>query len=169
MEDDDLPDEDECLSRWLDEVDLELGKIGCRGALPVPDDFPHDFSPESLPALEAAALEYAAREGYRIDLYIHALGAYLGEAILYTAGGCWGWSGYSGYGDGDPTVIVDPVHKAGPVHVCDIVRRALDERTGEVFAEEHGWMQIAADAAIENDPPWRPVKEEDGIRRPKAG
>lgn len=166
MEDDDLHDNSAYLSRWLDEVDLELGKIGCRGALPVPDGFPDDFSPESLPALEAAALEYAAREGHRVHLFVHALGAYLGESILYTAGGHWQWSGY---GDGDPIVIVDPVHRAGPVRVCDIVRRALDEGTGEVFAEEHGWLQLAADAQREKDPAWRPVKEKDGVQRPMTG
>ncbi|MFG3117916.1 hypothetical protein ACGF4C_26455 [Streptomyces sp. NPDC048197] len=153
---------------WLDELAIEIGKLVARDGLPVPEDFVCDYGPESLPVLEAAALAYQGRPGgaSRIDLYIRGLGAYLGEAILFTAGGYWDRSEHEG---DDPAVIVDPVHKAGPVHVCDIVRRALDEGTGEVFAEEHGWMQIAADAQREKDPAWRPVKAEDGVERPETG
>lgn len=153
---------------WLDEIAVEISKLTARDGLPLPDDFVCDYSPESLPVLEAAALAYQDQPGNaaRISLYIRGLGAYLGEAILFTAGGHWDRSGHE---DDDPAVIVDPVHKAGPVYVCDIVRRALSEGTGEVFAEEHEWMQIAADAQREKDPTWWPVKEEDGVHRPKTG
>ncbi|MFD8542519.1 hypothetical protein [Streptomyces sp. NPDC059649] len=151
---------------WLDEIGIEIGKLTARGGLPLPDDFVCDYSPDSLPVLENAALAYQAQPGgaSSIDLYLRGLGAYLGETILFTAGGHWERSAHE---DDDPAVIVDPVHKAGPVYVCDIVRRALAEGTGEVFAEEHGWMQIAADAQRVKDPSWRPVKAEDGIQRPR--
>ncbi|MFF4284356.1 hypothetical protein ACFY0R_03395 [Streptomyces sp. NPDC001633] len=148
------------MSRWLDEILIELGKLG---ALPLPEDFADDYSPESLPVLEAAALTHQ-EQGANVDLLVRALGAYLGEAILYTAGGHWECSGFPA---DDPAVIVDPVLKAGPVHVCSVVRRALDEASGGVFAEEHGWMQIAADAQRERDPGWRPVKTADGVQRPQ--
>ncbi|MEU9113267.1 hypothetical protein AB0D04_16160 [Streptomyces sp. NPDC048483] len=153
---------------WLDELGIEIGKLEVRDGMPVPDGFVFDYSPASLPVLEAAALEYQDQPGHasRIDLYIRGLGAYLGEAILFTAGGYWDRSEDEGE---DPVVIVDPVHKAGPVAVCDIVRTALSDGTGGMFAEEHGWMQIAADAQREKDPAWRPVKADDGIDRPKAG
>ncbi|MGW2405599.1 hypothetical protein ACWCXK_13835 [Streptomyces sp. NPDC001739] len=114
------------MSRWLDEILIELGKLG---ALPLPEDFADDYSPESLPVLEAAALT-RQEQGANVDLLVRALGAYLGEAILYTAGGHWECSGFPA---DDPAVIVDPVLKAGPVHVCSVVRRALDEASGGVF------------------------------------
>ncbi|MFD5427324.1 hypothetical protein [Streptomyces sp. NPDC127084] len=153
---------------WLDEIAIEISKLIAHDGLPLPGDFVCDYSPASLPALEAAALAYQDQPGNAagINLYIRGLGAYLGETILFTAGGHWDRSGHE---DDDPVVIVDPVHKAGPVHVCEIVRRALGEGTGEVFAEEHGWMQIAADAQREKDPTWCPVKEDDGVQRPKTG
>ncbi|WP_336047330.1 hypothetical protein [Streptomyces sp. CA2R101] len=153
---------------WLDELAIEINKLVARDGLPLPGDFVCDYSPESLPTLEAAALACQDQPGGAsgIGLYIRGLGAYLGEAILFTAGGYWDRSEHEG---DDPAVIVDPVHKAGPVFVCDIVRRALDEGTGEVFAEEHGWMQIAADTQREKDPAWRPVKAEDGVARPETG
>ncbi|MGW2419457.1 hypothetical protein ACWC0C_09395 [Streptomyces sp. NPDC001709] len=160
MSDDSSPDSEASLTMWLDEILIELGKLG---ALPLPEDFADDFSPESLPVLEAAALAHQERGG-NVELLIRALGAYLGEAILYTAGGHWECSGYPA---DDPAVIVDPALQAGPVYVCGIVRRALDEATGGVFAEEHGWMQIAADAQREKEPAWRPVKKADGVRRPQ--
>ncbi|MFJ9855481.1 hypothetical protein [Streptomyces sp. NPDC101150] len=153
---------------WLHELDIELGKLNALDGLPLPDDFVFDYSPESLRVLEAAALAYQQQPGHasKIRLYIRGLGAYLGETILFTAGGHWDRSEHEG---DDPAVIVDPVHKAGPVYVCDIVRTALDNATGGVFAEEHGWMQIAADAQREKDPAWRPVKVEDGIEPQQKG
>ncbi|MEU9497592.1 hypothetical protein [Streptomyces sp. NPDC048196] len=155
---DDFPDGEASLSMWLDEILIELGKLG---ALPLPEDFADDYRPESLPVLEAAALTHQ-EQGGNVDLLIRALGAYLGEAILYTAGGHWECSGFPA---DDPAVIVDPVLKAGPVYVCGVVRRALDEATGGVFAEEHGWMRIAAEAQRGKDPEWRPVKAADGVQR----
>ncbi|MFE1771606.1 hypothetical protein [Streptomyces sp. NPDC059008] len=139
------------LGGWLDEIVVELSKLG---ALPLPEGFADDYSPGTLPVLEAAAIAYL-EQGGNADLLVRGLGAYLGEAVLRTAGGHWEWSGYQ---EGDPVVVVDPVHKAGPVDVCGIVRRALDEATGEVFAEEHGWMEIAAAAQMGKDPSWRPVR-----------
>ncbi|MFG2284961.1 hypothetical protein ACGFOU_02595 [Streptomyces sp. NPDC048595] len=145
----------------MDEIAIELSKLG---ALPLPEGFADDYSAGTLPVLEAAAIAYL-EQGGNTDLLVRGLGAHLGEAILCTAGGRWEWSGCE---EGDPVVVVDPVHGAGPVDVCGIVRRALDEATGEVFAEEHGWMEIAAAAQADRDPSWRPVKEVDGVERPRG-
>ncbi|MEU6326349.1 hypothetical protein ABZ851_03500 [Streptomyces sp. NPDC047049] len=41
---------------WLDELAIEINELVARDGLPLPWDFGCDYSPESLPTLEAAAL-----------------------------------------------------------------------------------------------------------------
>ncbi|WP_438297609.1 hypothetical protein [Streptomyces sp. HUAS TT7] len=156
------------LALWLMRRDVEVGKLQAADGPALPDGFLFDYSPASLPVLEDAALAYQAQtaaegHGSQIAFYTLALAAYLGETILHTAGGHWDWEGSEE--DGTPLVLVDPVLKAGPVRLRDIVERALTEATGGVFAEEHGWMQIAADAQHQSDPAWRPIQTEGGTHQ----
>ncbi|WP_407287341.1 hypothetical protein [Streptomyces sp. BP-8] len=74
---------------WLDEIGIELSKLG---VLALPEGFADDYSPGTLPVLETAAIAYL-EQGGNTDLLVRGLGAYLGEAVLYTAGGRWEWAG----------------------------------------------------------------------------
>ncbi|MGW9077188.1 hypothetical protein [Streptomyces kronopolitis] len=128
----------------------------------LPEGFPFDFTPESLPDLEACVLERAeaGRETARRTEFLDGAAAYLGEVLLGTAGGAWVWHTRP-FGDrpGQPVVRPDPELALSPVAPMLLISYALRVRTGTAFAEEIARLRQAVTARRHTAAEWEPVKE----------
>jgi hypothetical protein len=128
----------------------------------LPDDFPFDYSPESLNALEAHLLEHdeSAQGPQERAEFVEKGVAYLGEILLGIAGGSWGWNARP-VGDlpGQPVVCPDPEVQLSPIAPMLLMSYALRVRTGTAFAEEIERLRTAVTARRQAVPGWNPVKE----------
>ncbi|MGW1788254.1 hypothetical protein ACWCO0_02800 [Streptomyces tubercidicus] len=78
------------LEKWIDELPYQLLLLE---RVHLPEDFPFDYGPGSLEALEARLLEgddYVQGSAKQAEL-VESATAYLGEVLLGVAGGEWGW------------------------------------------------------------------------------
>src|SRR2546423_5395368 len=128
-----MTDEDP-LQEWLDTIDIVLDRLR---DFHLPEDFPFDYSTASLSRMEELVLdEYAEMPAQPSDsggAFIESVLAYLGEALMRTAGGHWAIQP-------QPTVDVPVVHfdealNLAPISPLQLVIDALDKRSGTVFAD----------------------------------
>lgn len=123
---------------------------------------PFDYSPESLETLEARLLEHhdAVQEPEKRAEFVESAMAYLGEVLLGTAGGGWGWNTRPVDGrPGQPVVRPDPDLELSPIAPRLLIAHALRVRTGSAFAHEVERLREAVSALQEAVPGWQPVKE----------
>jgi hypothetical protein len=127
-----------------------------------PRETAHDYSPASLGSLEAQLLEHSAsvQDPEQLSEVAGSAAAYLGEVLLGTAGGGWGWNTRP-VGDlpGQPVVCPDPELELSPVAPLLLIAHALRVRTGTAFAEEVERLREAVRERQQEDPEWEPVKE----------
>ncbi|WP_330237268.1 hypothetical protein [Streptomyces sp. NBC_00566] len=145
------PTREELLDRWLDDMQVLAARLE---QVHLPDDFPFDYTPASLPALEAALLE-AGSDG---DFHRAAL-PYLGEVLMDVCGGRWDIDPGTGGADGDPVVRPDPALGLPALSLTTLVDVALAEESGEVFAREYGELADTVTGLRRSRPGWQPVKE----------
>ncbi|WP_114560357.1 hypothetical protein [Desertihabitans aurantiacus] len=114
----------------------------------LPDDFPFDFTTDSVAELDRSTA------GQREDeADVLALGAYLGEVLLRIGGGGWRWDDRDG-----PVVALDSRLGLEPVPVVRLVREGLPagRPLGAVVEPvEQGVAQQRRD-----EPDWRPRAEQ---------
>ncbi|MEU6817934.1 hypothetical protein [Streptomyces sp. NPDC046860] len=145
------PTREELLGRWLDDMQVLAARLE---QVHLPDGFPFDYSPASLPALEAALLDAGSDAGFR-----RAALPYLGEVLMDVCGGRWDIDPGAEGPDGDPLVRPDPALELPALSVATLVDVALAERSGEVFEREYGVLAEAVDGLRRSRPDWQPVKE----------
>ncbi|MFC7304399.1 hypothetical protein ACFQVC_09275 [Streptomyces monticola] len=154
------------LEEWIRDIPLLMDRL--QGDL-LPDDFPFDRTPESLTALESCLLDfYDPAGGMDPDPgthagagpgYVEAAMAYLGEVLLRTAGGHWGWHMKQvGDFEGQPVVCPDPDLGLRPVAPLLLISHALRVRTGSAFTEEIERLRRAIAEHRQETPGWEPVK-----------
>jgi hypothetical protein len=156
------------LQKWIGELPYQLLLLE---KVLLPEDFPFDYSPKSLDALEARLLEhYDSVQGpeKRTEFAESAM-AYLGEVLLGIAGGAWGWNTRP-VDDlpGQPVVWPDPELELSPVAPMLLISYALRVRTGTAFAKEIERLRQAVTARQHAVPGWEPVKEHTPHVDPRA-
>ncbi|WP_280698517.1 hypothetical protein [Kitasatospora sp. GP82] len=156
------------LQKWIGDLPYQL--LLLEKAL-LPEDFPFDYSPKSLDALEARLLEHydsIQDPGKRTEFMESAM-AYLGEVLLGIAGGAWGWNTRP-VDDlpGQPVVWPDRELELSPVAPMLLISYALRVRTGIAFAEEVERLRQAVTARQHAVPGWEPVKEHTPHVDPRA-
>jgi hypothetical protein len=147
------------LDRWLLGLDLILDRLRDDYA---PDDFPFDYSPESLAPLEALVLdEYPPdRRPQGSGPFLESAMAYLGEALMRVGGGRWAIGPYRpGRTAQAPLACPDEALGLPPVSPLGLIMDALRERTGEVFTRACTDLRVAVDKRRAADPSWAPAKE----------
>ncbi|NLU66658.1 hypothetical protein [Streptomyces sp. HNM0574] len=148
------------LSHWITGMPEQLREM--RAEL-LDDDFPFDFSADSLAALEAHLLtEYAPGEEVRADFRPTLCSMlYLGEALLSVAGGSWGWTGREAPGapGGQPVVCPDPELGLSPLAPFLLIAYAVRTRTGDAFTREAERLRAAVDGLREHRPGWQPATD----------
>ncbi len=136
----------------------------------LPDDFPFDYSPESLAAMETHLLEHddSVQDPEKRAEFAEKGVAYLGEVLLGIAGGSWGWNTRP-VGDlpGQPVLCPDPELELSPIAPMLLMSYALRVRTGTAFAEEVERLRAAVAAKRQEVPGWNPVKEHTPVVDPK--
>ncbi|MFJ9413237.1 hypothetical protein ACIRPT_03605 [Streptomyces sp. NPDC101227] len=150
------------LQEWIDDLPyrlLLLEKVHLAGHWM---GFTFDYSATSLEVLEARLLEHddSVQEAGERAEFVDSAMAYLGEVLLGTAGGGWGWNTRP-VGDlpGQPVVRPDPALELSPVAPRLLIAYALRVRTGTAFAEEVERLRQAVTARRQEVPGWEPVKE----------
>jgi len=147
------------LQKWIGDLPYQLLLLE---KVLLPEDFPFDYSPKSLDALEARLLEHydsVQDPGKRTDLVESAM-AYLGEVLLGIAGGAWGWNTRPvDDRPGQPVVWPDAELELSPVAPMLLISYALRVRTGTAFAEEIERLRQAVTGRQHAVPRWEPVKE----------
>lgn len=119
------------------------------------EDFPFDFSPESLDHLEARLLEHYGADDVPEPEVEESVTAYLGEVLMRTAGGTWGW--HTG-GAGRPVACPDATLGRKPVAPQLLLSHALRARTGREFGDAHERLREAVVSRQATEPEWAPVK-----------
>ena len=136
----------------------------------LPDDFPFDYSPESLAAMETHLLEHddSVQDPEKRAEFAEKGVAYLGEVLLGIAGGSWGWNTRP-VGDlpGQPVLCPDPELELSPIAPMLLMSYALRVRTGTAFAEEVERLRAAVAGKRQEVPGWNPVKEHTPVVDPK--
>ncbi|MGW1375024.1 hypothetical protein ACWD6P_12230 [Streptomyces sp. NPDC002446] len=153
------PSPQRLLQKWLGDLPYQLLLLE---RVLLGDDFPFDYSPDSLDALEARVLEHcdAGQDPLKRAEFTESAAAYLGEVLLGVAGGGWGWNTRpAGDRPGQPVVWPDPELELSPIAPGLLVAYALRVRTGTAFAEEVGRLQQAVTERQQEVPGWEPVKE----------
>ncbi|MGA5566685.1 hypothetical protein ACPCUV_36725 [Streptomyces platensis] len=156
------------LQRWLDELPYQLLLLE---RVLLPEDFPLDYGPLSLDALEAQLLEQEnpGQESKERAELVDCATAYLGEVLLGVAGGAWGWNTRP-VDDrrGQPVVCPDPELQLSPVAPMLLIAYALRVRTGTAFAEEMARLREAVTERQQAIPGWQPVKEHTPLVDPRV-
>lgn len=147
---------DDLLRNWLERAHLRPDRLK---DLALPGDIPLDSSPVSLTRLEAEALQrcHDPRDlgGQGDNEFVAAVAAYVGEAMLRVAGGCWTW-------DENKTLpIVQYDERLGLPGMTPlfVLIEAVANRGGHVFAREHARLVEQVKTRQVEDPGWRPVKQ----------
>ncbi|MGW0732234.1 hypothetical protein [Streptomyces sp. NPDC002851] len=146
------------LDEWLDDVPGCVDRL--RDVL-LPEGFPLDFSAESLDVLEDCLLDFyhPLREVEEGTGFVEAAMAYLGEVLLFVAGGNWGWNTRPLEGfDGQPVVCPDPDLGERPVAPLLLISYALRVRSGNAFAQEVERLRSAMATLQEEAPGWEPSR-----------
>ncbi|MBT2510789.1 hypothetical protein J7I98_34205 [Streptomyces sp. ISL-98] len=147
------------LQKWIGDLPYQLLLLE---KVLLTDDFPFDYSPKSLDALEARLLQRyeSAQVPEKRTEFVESAMAYLGEILLGIAGGAWGWNTRP-VDDlpGQPVVWPDPELELSPVAPMLLISYALRVRTGTAFAEEIERLRQAVAARQHAVPGWEPVKE----------
>ncbi|MEV4759355.1 hypothetical protein AB0J86_30265 [Micromonospora sp. NPDC049559] len=138
----------EPLEEWLESMQPRIAGLL---DLELPQGREWDYSPDSLARLEAEVL---ARAVPTPD-FRQRVSGYLGEALLTTAGGRWGWETSRGL----PLVLPDPELDLPPICPADLVERALANRDGDEFGRAYRALELAVTRRRATDPGWRPRKE----------
>ncbi|QEV50690.1 hypothetical protein CP981_02520 [Streptomyces platensis] len=147
------------LQKWSDELPYQILLLE---RLLLPEDFPFDYGPLSLDALEAHLLEQenSGEENEKWAELVESATAYLGEVLLGVAGGAWGWNTRPVDGrPGQPVICPDPELELSPVAPMLLISYALRVRTGNAFAEEMARLRQTVTARQQAIPGWQPVKE----------
>ncbi|MEU1179914.1 hypothetical protein ABZ464_20095 [Streptomyces sp. NPDC005820] len=147
----DSPARERLLDRWLDDLQVLAARLE---QVHLPDDFPFDYTPASLTALEQRLLDEGPEDDVR-----RAVLPYLGEVLMDVCGGRWDIDPDTGGEDGDPLVRPDPALGLPPLSVGTLVDVALAEGSGEVFTRELEQLADAVAALRATVPGWEPVKE----------
>lgn len=130
--------------QWTDAVDTVLDRL--RDFF-LPDDFPFDFTPESLVPLEALLLDRAEPSGD----FLESVLAYVGQVALELTGGTWAVGRRPAEVPADaPFVRPDPELGLDPIHPLALLIEAGREGSGDVLTRAAaGWR-----AAIAAHPGW---------------
>ncbi|MFI2188601.1 hypothetical protein [Streptomyces sioyaensis] len=147
------------LQKWIGDLPYQL--LLLEKAL-LPEGFPFDYSPASLDALEARLLEHhdSVQDPGKRTEFVESAMAYLGEVLLGTAGGGWGWNTRPvDERPGQPVVRPDPELALSPVAPMLLISYALRVRTGTAFAKEVDRLRRAVTEQRHAVPGWEPVKE----------
>ncbi|MFI1497247.1 hypothetical protein [Streptomyces platensis] len=154
--------------KWLDELPYQLLLLE---RVLLPEDFPFDYGPLSLDALEAQLLEQDSsgqESGQRAE-FVESATACLGEVLLGVAGGAWGWNTRPVDGrPGQPVICPDPELELSPIAPMLLISYALRVRTGTAFAEEMARLRQAVTARQQAIPGWQPVKEHTPLVDPRV-
>ncbi|MCX4637508.1 hypothetical protein OG775_20575 [Streptomyces platensis] len=156
------------LQKWSDELPYQILLLE---RLLLPEDFPFDYGPLSLDALEAHLLEQdnSGQENAKWAELVESATAYLGEVLLGVAGGAWGWNTRPLDGrPGQPVICPDPELELSPVAPMLLISYALRVRTGTAFAEERARLRQAVTARQQAIPGWQPVKEHTPLVDPRV-
>lgn len=147
------------LQKWIGALPYQLLLLE---KVLLPDDFPLDYTPNSLEALEARLLEHdeSVQDPEKRAEFMEGAMAYLGEVLLGIAGGGWGWNTRP-VDDlpGQPVVRPDPELELSPIAPRLLISYALRVRTGTAFTEETERLRQAVTARQHEVPAWKPVKE----------
>lgn len=150
------------LEDWVGGVEPHLGHLE---DFLLPEDFPFDYSLASLDRLATLVIQ---RYGHRLELFdedqqgfVEGVVAYVGEALLRVAGGCWGWTSASERGIAEqPVVHPDQRLGAPAVSPLLLLLETVDGAGGVgVFARAHAALRERVDARRAEDPTWAPVKQ----------
>lgn len=145
------PTHEQLLDRWLDDMQVLTARLE---QVHLPGDFPLDYTPDSLTALERELLDEESDDGLR-----QAAIPYIGEVLMDVCGGRWDIDPDAGGEDGEPFVRPDPALGLPPVFIGVLVDVALAEESGEVFTRERDELAEAVSARRRAVPGWEPYKE----------
>lgn len=154
-------DEGDALGRWLEELSPTLD--GLRD-FQVPEDFPFDFTPDSLVPLEGLLLDRApdgARPAPGEDSLLDGMAGYVGETLLRLAGGAWVWDHTSRRPvvQSDPALDPNPALDRSTFSPYGLIGEALRVGDGSVLSTAAGQLQTLVDQRRAEDPDWEPAKE----------
>lgn len=125
----------------------------------LPEEFPFDFSPDSLDELEERLLEHYGAGAEPDQDVAESVTAYLGEVLMGTAGGTWGWhTGKAGNAHGQPVACPDAALELRPVAPLLLLSHALRARTAREFGDAHERLREAVASRQAQEPDWAPVK-----------
>ncbi|MFF3844129.1 hypothetical protein [Streptomyces sp. NPDC002328] len=145
------PAHEQLLERWLDDLQVLAARLQ---QVHLPGDFPFDYTPASLAALEEALLDEEPDDAFR-----RAATVYAGEVLMDICGGRWDVDPDTGGEDGEPFVRPDPALGLPPLSVAVLIDVALAERSGEVFTRELEQLADAVAGLRRSAPGREPVKE----------
>lgn len=148
------------LDDWLELMHPRLARLQDSE---LPDDFPFDYSRESLEAIEAIILERFDDGAWSTPDargFVEGAMGYLGEALLRVGGGAWDWDN----DDESPSYdlpLVRPDGELGlpPVSPLDLIAAAASRRSGGEFARQYATLQNAVTDRQAVESSWTPTKE----------
>lgn len=147
------------LQHWIGDLPFQLLLLE---KVLLPAEFPFDYSPASLEALEAQLLKRCVpgQAPEKRKEFVEGAMAYLGEVLLGVAGGGWGWNTRPVDGlPGQPVVWPDPELELSPVAPKLLILHALRVGTGTAFTQEVERLRTAVAARQDVVPGWEPAKE----------
>jgi hypothetical protein len=147
----DSPTREQLLDRWLDDMQVLAARLE---QVHLPGDFPFDYTPASLAALEEELLDEEPDDDFR-----RAATPYIGEVLMDVCGGRWDIDPDTGGEDGEPIVCPDPALGLPPLSIGTLIDVALAERSGEVFIRERDQLADAVSDRRRTVPGWEPFKE----------
>jgi hypothetical protein len=149
------------LQEWLETIDVVLDRL--RDFF-LPKDFPFDYSPASLERLEELVLdeypEVPPQPGGSGGAFVESVMAYLGEALMRTAGGHWAFRPHPANPSVKvPFVRLDEALGHDPISPLQLIIDALGKGTGTVFADTQAVLERAVVNRKAADPSWSPTKQ----------
>lgn len=153
-------DSDARLEDWRELMHPRLARLQ---DFELPDDFPFDYSRDSLNQLEVIVLERFEVGSWSTPdarSFVEGAMGYLGEALLRIGGGSWAWDDDAESSSYDfPLVRPDGELGVPQVSPLDLIAVAARTRSGGEFARVHKALQTAVADRQAVEPSWNPTKE----------